>query len=106
MKALRMAACGLVVAMCLAAAAPAAGAEGAGRPARAAVTSTGEWVAGLIARLLERVGSERGAPRPAVEPVGDDGCSIDPDGNPLCNPRPTTDSGCHIDPSGAPVCSP
>ena len=33
------------------------------------------------------------------------GCSIDPQGNPLCKPM-VIDHGCSIDPAGKPICDP
>ncbi len=106
MKALRVTALGLVVALCLLTPAPAALADEVWRP-RAVTVRPGEWIAGWLERAAEWLGWERGGPRAVTD---FESCGIDPDGAPRpcppggtpAVPAPVGDESCGLDSDGAP----
>lgn len=111
MKGLRVAALGLMVVLCLVAAAPVALA-GEGRTTRvAAAVGAGDWIAGWMERVAQWLGWEHEGPRAVVDSAagGDCGAGLDPHGTPgSCPtggpppPEPEGDCGAGLDPSGAP----
>jgi hypothetical protein len=93
MQALRVAALGLTVAICLGLAAPLALADDVWVPTGRSVArdqgswtlrDPGEWIAAWLERVAERLGSPK-APRAVVASVC---CGLDPSGTP-CSPCPT-----------------
>ena len=115
MKALRVAALGLVVAACLLAAVPAAQAGIVGGDATAVLVRPGEWFAGWVVRLATWLGWGGDAATRSGKPHavrGAHGCIAGPDGTTVCSGDPlfgTTDDGdhgCVADPNGVPRCSP
>jgi hypothetical protein len=101
-------ACGLVVVVCLAAAAPAlAGEREAGAPGALRLGGAAGWVAGWLAWLIEALAPAPGGPRAVT---AEDGSCILPDGKP--GPCPSSenpegsevqgDTGGCIGPDGAP----
>jgi hypothetical protein len=107
MKRLRVTALGLVVGLCVLAAAPAVYAgDGLQPPIPLVVGGPGGWLAGWAERIAEWFGwGDEQEVRPAVAAAKGD-CSgvIGPDGH--CSPPPvmTTDGDCSgiLDPTGAP----
>jgi hypothetical protein len=106
MKVLKTAAWGLVLAVCLGSAVPAASADDTWTPRRSAGAGPAGWVIDILAELARCFGVEQDAPTPVTAAEAGSGCHIDPNGNRICGPLPTADDGCHIDPNGAPVCQP
>jgi hypothetical protein len=109
----RWTALGLLVVVCLAAAAPAAAGEReAGTPGALRLAGAAEWLAGWLARLMELVTPAPGGPRSVVAATGS---CIDPSGTPAPCPAGEApdgvtaqgDEGSCIDPSGNRVpCAP
>jgi hypothetical protein len=114
MKALRVAALGLVVAACLAAAAaPVAAGEEGGRPARVAAGGAAGWIAGWVERVAAWLGWGEGEELRKATAAATSSC-IDPSGErapcpPGGGPVPSTDgdTGSCVDPDGNRVpCAP
>jgi hypothetical protein len=90
MKALRCTALGLVVGVCLLAAAPAALADGGRAPAVRAVAERADgWLPAWLLRVAAWLGLDEAAERPAAKPravygtaCGDHGATADPNGGP------------------------
>jgi hypothetical protein len=112
MKGLRVTALGLVVGLCLLAAAPAVQAEDTWVPGRLAAADPGDWLGYWMTRLAgwfgwgEEQGQGSSEPRAVWAAHG---CGIDPNGNPVpcppSSPAPSSDHGCGIDPNGSPLCN-
>jgi hypothetical protein len=108
MKACRVTAFGLVMALCLIAVAPAAHAAGGPRPARTTVTGwPGDWAAGWMATLAGWFGWGADEPRPAGQPqpvmaADKGGCTDGSCPPPLPPPTTTGDCSGSTDPSGTP----
>jgi hypothetical protein len=105
MKALRGAALGLVVVLCLLAAAPVALADDGWTP-RAVAGNAGDWIAEWVARIAGWFGwGDDQQPRATSEAAGGD-ChgGLDPNGNRCPAPAPIADGDCHggLDPTGTP----
>ncbi len=107
MKRLRVTALGLVVAVSLVAAAPAAFAEDTWVPGRLALGGAGGWLAEWVAWLLDAAAPAPHGPRAVT--AQDGGC-LDPDGAPKpcpsgepAGPGTQGDEGGCIDPGGAPA---
>jgi hypothetical protein len=106
MKRLRVTALGLMVAVSLVAAAPAAFAEDTWVPGRLALGGPGGWLAEWVAWLVDLVAPAPGGPRAVT--AQDGGC-IGPDGAPrpcatgeAAGPGGEGDTGGCIGPDGAP----
>jgi hypothetical protein len=116
MKSMRWTALGVGVTVCLLTAAPALAGDGPARRAPGlALGGPGGWVLEWIVRIATSAygfGGERAGEgeRAGLRPVfAENGCSIDPKGQPLCSSgeEPVTasgDNGSCIDPHGTPVC--